>query len=235
MGVAPVPGLTVPNCGNGYARRVPAAPERQSGCNPSPKDHSDRLGCSPRQLNGFGCKPASIGAFTPPPLSSSSSSPEPPGRPGWPLLMPAPTWMALTGPGRPLRPLWPASAQSSAHRSARAGHHEHVVHQQRQGWGGAAGPAAGGAGRGLGRQPAGSCNGRGPAGFSRPRCLAAARFPAVLCRAARARPQWGRSSELARGFELPTPPAKWGGCWRRPRWPRTWPQRPQILGTDHTG
>ena len=93
-----------------------------------------------------------------------------------------------------------------------------------QGWGGGAGPAAGGTGRGLGQRPAGRCDGRGPAGFSRPRRLAAARFPAVLCRAARARPQLGRSSELTRGFELPTPPAKWGGCWRRPRWPRTWPQ-----------
>ena len=123
--------------GNGYSQRVPAAPERRNGCQPSPKDHAGRLGGSPRQLNVFACKPASIGAFTPPPLSSSSSSPEPPGRPGWPLLMPAPTWMALTGPGRPLRPLWPASAQSSAHRSAGAGHHEHVVHLQRAGvgWG----------------------------------------------------------------------------------------------------
>ena len=70
--LTPVPGLTVPNCGNGYTWRVAAAPDRQSGCYPSPNDHSDRLGCSPRQLNGFAGKPASIGAFTPPPLSSSS-------------------------------------------------------------------------------------------------------------------------------------------------------------------
>ena len=68
--------------GNGYSQRVPAAPERRNGCQPSPKDHAGRLGGSPRQLNVFACKPASIGAFTPPPLSSSSSSPEPPGRPG---------------------------------------------------------------------------------------------------------------------------------------------------------
>ena len=140
--VSPVPGLTVPNCGNGYSQRVPAAPERRNGCQSSSKDHAGRLGGSPRQLNVFACKPASIGAFTPPPLSSSSSSPEPPGRPGWPLLMPAPTWMALTGPGRPLRPLWPASAQSSAHRSAGAGHHEHVVRLQRAGWGGGAGSSS---------------------------------------------------------------------------------------------
>ena len=93
-----------------------------------------------------------------------------------------------------------------------------------QGGVGALAPAAGGTGRGLGQRPAGRCGGRGPAGFSRPRRLAAARFPAVLCRAARARPQLGRSIELTRGFELPTPPAKWGGCWRRPRWPRTRPQ-----------
>ena len=93
-----------------------------------------------------------------------------------------------------------------------------------QGGVGALAPAAGGTGRGLGQRPAGRCGGRGPAGFSRPRRLAAARFPAVLCRAARARPQLGRSSESTRGFELPTPPAKWGGCWRRPRWPRTRPQ-----------
>ena len=210
--------------GNGYSQRVPATPERRNGCQPSPKDHAGRLGGSPRQLNVFACKPASIGAFTPPPLSSSSSSPEPPGRPGHRPVPPSPTQMDLAGPSCPLWSLWPASARSSAHRSTRAGHHEHVVRLQRAGWGGGAGSSSRGTGRGLGQRPAGRCGGWGSAGFSRPRHLAAARFPAVLCRAARARPQLGRSSESARGFELPPPPANWGGCWRRPRWPRTWPQ-----------
>ena len=128
--------------GNGYSQRVPAAPERRNGCQPSPKDHAGRLGGSPRQLNVFACKPASIGAFTPPPLSSSSSSPEPPGRPGHPPVPPSPTQMDLAGPSCPLWSLWPASARSSAHRSTRAGHHEHVVRLQRAGWGGGAGSSS---------------------------------------------------------------------------------------------
>ena len=128
--------------GNGYSQRVPAAPERRNGCQPSPKDHAGRLGGSPRQLNVFACKPASIGAFTPPPLSSSSSSPEPPGRPDHPPVPPSPTQMDLAGPSCPLWSLWPASARSSAHRSTRAGHHEHVVRLQRAGWGGGAGSSS---------------------------------------------------------------------------------------------
>ena len=131
--------------GNGYSQRVPATPERRNGCQPSPKDHAGRLGGSPRQLNVFACKPASIGAFTPPPLSSSSSSsssPEPPGRPGHPPVPPSPTQMDLAGPSCPLWSLWPASARSSAHRSTRAGHHEHVVRLQRAGWGGGAGSSS---------------------------------------------------------------------------------------------
>ena len=123
-------------------QRVPATPGRRNGCQPSPKDHAGRLGGSPRQLNAFACKPASIGAFTPPPLSSSSRSPEPPGRPGHPPVPPSPTQMDLAGPSCPLWSLWPASARSSAHRSTRAGHHEHVVRLQRAGWGGGAGSSS---------------------------------------------------------------------------------------------
>ena len=140
--------------GNGYSQRVPAAPERRNGCQPSPKDHAGRLGGSPRQLNVFACKPASIGAFTPPPLSSSSSSPEPPGRPGHPPVSPSQARIDLTGPSCPLWSLWPpqpSRARCCPRRVSVGAVGVGVLAQQ-----GAQAQARG--------RPAGRCGGRGPAG-----------------------------------------------------------------------
>ena len=98
-----------------------------------------------------------------------------------PLLMPTPptptlmAWLATlrdsSGPPQPRTP--PIGAPEPAITSTSST-------CSGQGGVGALAPAAGGTGRGLGQRPAGRCGGRGPAGFSRPRRLAAARFPAVL-------------------------------------------------------
>jgi len=74
--------------------------------------------------------------------AAAAAALEPPGRPGHPPVPPSPTQMDLAGPSCPLWSLWPASARSSAHRSTRAGHHEHVVRLQRAGWGGGAGSSS---------------------------------------------------------------------------------------------
>eukprot|EP01045_Picozoa_sp_COSAG04_P003102 COSAG04_NODE_122_length_24803_cov_180.609415_4_plen_264_part_00 len=153
------------------------------------RQYSQRVPATPERRNqGL--------TFTPPPLSSSS--PEPAGL--HTPVPPSPSQVDLPGPSCPLWSLWPASARSSAHRSAKAGHHD--PGRSVGSWGGGAGSAAGGTGRGLGQRVAGRCGGRGPAGFSRPRYLAAARLPAVLCRAARVRDTRGTRE----GHEvMPTP------------------------------